>query len=526
MNTFIKKYIFLAIFSLFVLLNHGPVNAQTFCFPLDGCTGTSTAPILNSILIGNSTGVYDVKTLTAGTGVTISNSGNTVTFSASSGSFPFTPTTYGGVLVNATSTGLWLTGSPLSLVASSTFASFATSTHATSTTFAVSSLTSALLLTDGSGTLGEYAGTSCTNQFPRSLSALGAATCASVALATDISGTLGVANGGTGITSFATGIATWLGSGTAADLRSLTVGTTGTAGNLVFSISPTLSGVTTDTLDTGQGANELYDMDQNVLTTSNVIFANATNTNATTSTAFFSALGNFTSLCISLDCKTAWPGGLTSHDEWTHPSLGVSATTSDMIFGSASSTVVGGLNITGNATATQATTTYFSVATGIGLMGEYFTNFTTYVRSLFTGGRSISVSGGQFDADAELYTGSVGANLFATTTSSGLATTTEFDLVSVYVPVAITITAFNCYADTTGTSTVRATHTTSPLSAGTDILYTTGTRCGSDVHTATSTFSATAISAGSWIRFYISDGSPTGNPAERVFVGFTATKDD
>jgi hypothetical protein len=39
-----------------------------------------------------------------------------------------------------------------------------------------------------------YAGTSCTNQFPRSLSASGAATCATVALGTDVSGTLLAAN--------------------------------------------------------------------------------------------------------------------------------------------------------------------------------------------------------------------------------------------------------------------------------------------------------------------------------------------
>lgn len=45
-----------------------------------------------------------------------------------------------------------------------------------------------------------YAGTSCTNQFPRSLNASGAATCASVALGTDVSGTLGAGNGGLGIT--------------------------------------------------------------------------------------------------------------------------------------------------------------------------------------------------------------------------------------------------------------------------------------------------------------------------------------
>jgi hypothetical protein len=49
-----------------------------------------------------------------------------------------------------------------------------------------------------------YAGTSCTNQFPRSLNASGAATCATVALSTDTSGTLAVGRGGTGQTTITT----------------------------------------------------------------------------------------------------------------------------------------------------------------------------------------------------------------------------------------------------------------------------------------------------------------------------------
>ena len=49
--------------------------------------------------------------------------------------------------------------------------------------------TSALLLTGAGGDVAEYAGTSCTNQFVRSLSALGASTCASVANA-DLAGSI------------------------------------------------------------------------------------------------------------------------------------------------------------------------------------------------------------------------------------------------------------------------------------------------------------------------------------------------
>lgn len=47
-------------------------------------------------------------------------------------------------------------------------------------TLTVPALTSALTLTDSGGVFAEYAGATCTNQFIRSLSALGAATCATV----------------------------------------------------------------------------------------------------------------------------------------------------------------------------------------------------------------------------------------------------------------------------------------------------------------------------------------------------------
>ena len=91
-----------------------------------------------------------------------------------------------------------------------------------------------------SGVLSAYGGTSCTNQFPRSLSSAGAATCASVNLAADISGTLGVGNGGTGITSLGAGVATWLGTPSSANLAAAVTGETG-SGALVFNNAPTIS---------------------------------------------------------------------------------------------------------------------------------------------------------------------------------------------------------------------------------------------------------------------------------------------
>jgi hypothetical protein len=92
-----------------------------------------------------------------------------------------TTTTYGILVNNASSTIR-----ALDMVNS-------TSTNATSTNLSISgqldvdTLTSALTLTGASGIFAEYAGTSCTNQFVRSLSALGVATCATVGTA-DVAG--------------------------------------------------------------------------------------------------------------------------------------------------------------------------------------------------------------------------------------------------------------------------------------------------------------------------------------------------
>ena len=132
-----------------------------------------------------------------GAGLATCQSGSFLTWSGGSfgcdtddntGTFSFTPDTYGlgSQIVNATSTGLWLKGSPLGLIASTTFATNATTTNATTTNLSISgefdvdNLTSALTLTGAGGIFAEYTGTTCTNQFVRVLSALGVATCATV----------------------------------------------------------------------------------------------------------------------------------------------------------------------------------------------------------------------------------------------------------------------------------------------------------------------------------------------------------
>jgi hypothetical protein len=75
---------------------------------------------------------------------------------------------------------------------------------------------------------------------------------------------------------------------TCAEWAAIITGETGTCGTFVLSASPTFTGTViaaaitgsgafaSTTLDTGQGANELYDMDQNVLTTSTPTFSTLT----------------------------------------------------------------------------------------------------------------------------------------------------------------------------------------------------------------------------------------------------------
>lgn len=174
---------------------------------LDDETGTcggavfSVGPTLTGVatLANSSTSVasfgYASSTLYFGAGLADCNTGNMLTWTsgrfgceaddaeAGDGAFPFTPTTHFGTTTNATGTPLFMRGYPLSFFASST----AVLTNATSTQFTntgatwLSSLTSALIVTDAAGLLAEFGGSTCTDQVATAISALGVLTCADIA---------------------------------------------------------------------------------------------------------------------------------------------------------------------------------------------------------------------------------------------------------------------------------------------------------------------------------------------------------
>lgn len=113
--------------------------------------------------------------------------------------------------------------------------------------------TGVVLNTAATGVQTIYAGTSCTNQFPRSLSASAVATCSAVSMSSDVTGTLGAANGGTSVASYskgdilvATGSTTLINLGVGANGQVIEADSTQTAGLKWATISGT--GTVTNTL--------------------------------------------------------------------------------------------------------------------------------------------------------------------------------------------------------------------------------------------------------------------------------------
>lgn len=88
----------------------------------------------------------------------------------------------------------------------------------------------------------------------------------------------------------------------------------------------------------------------------------------------------------------------------------------------------GNIALTPNGTGTT-TTTRLDITTGISILGEYFQNFTTYVRSLFTASTGISIASGAISVDQTFSPTWTGAHDFGGATSveipNGTAPTTD-----------------------------------------------------------------------------------------------------
>jgi len=101
---------------------------------------------------------------------------------------------------------------------------------------------------------------------------------AQVVLTTDVTGTLPVANGGTGITSLGTGVATFLGTPSSANLLAAVTDETGT-GALVFGTSPTLATPTITTAINDTNGNELIKFTSVASAVNDITVANAASGN-------------------------------------------------------------------------------------------------------------------------------------------------------------------------------------------------------------------------------------------------------
>lgn len=121
---------------------------------------------------------------------------------------------------------------------------------------ALGTLASGLVLNaTGTGIPTIYAGASCTNQFPRALNASGVATCATVSLTLDVTGTLPLANGGLGLTTGTSGgILGFTAAGTLASSGALTANALVLGGGAGATPTPLGSLGTTTTLLHGNAA--------------------------------------------------------------------------------------------------------------------------------------------------------------------------------------------------------------------------------------------------------------------------------
>lgn len=163
-----------------LLFGGAVISGQTFPTPITQAIALLTSGTTPFSIVGiNASGYINFGTLRSASGYGFRDSAGTIQVKNSGGSW-VSVTSAGGAPTDAT----YITQTPNSSLSAEQ---------------PLSALASALMVnTTTTGVVSAYTGTSCTNQFARALNALGVATCASVVLTADVTGTLPVANGGTG----------------------------------------------------------------------------------------------------------------------------------------------------------------------------------------------------------------------------------------------------------------------------------------------------------------------------------------
>lgn len=313
-------------------------------------------------------------------------------------------------------------------------------------------LTTGLLLNTSAastGVLSQYPGTVCTNQFTRGLSVSGVATCATVSLTADVTGTLPVANGGSGAVTLTglllgNGTSAFTGVTTSAGVASAISDETGT-GVLTLATAPTFT--TSITTPKVIGSNSL------------LMYPGA---NATTAVQIDKADGTTNIVTVDtinarVGVGTASPGAL----------LDISSATG----GSGT-----GLRLIQAANNASGGPSYvpidFTVPT-TGLIGQFLVTASNYVN----GGLNLATNSLAVIAEAsggQLYLASAGANGFVTINTGGYntantrVTVTSAGLVGIGDTVPLATLTVGGHIHTSGTAPTLANCGTTPSIVGND----------------------------------------------------------
>jgi hypothetical protein len=168
-----------------------------------GGTGLTTTPANGALLIGNGTN-YTSATITAGTAISVTNGAGTITIANT------------GVTSNVAGTGISVSGATGAV----TITNSGVTSIVAGTGITISGATGAVTISSSSGS----------NVSSISFGSTGLTPATATTGAVTVAGTLAVLNGGTGITSFGTGVATALGQNVSGS-GSIVLGTSPTVNN-------------------------------------------------------------------------------------------------------------------------------------------------------------------------------------------------------------------------------------------------------------------------------------------------------